>query len=134
MEATAISSTVWCLKGYVSNRILPHQLVFLNRAPPKSTLMCTVHFVVLQYSDQDAVNVSSFFPIQFVNSFRSSNMSEENTTQALWKLKRYGRFLPKAKNVGENSSWKVQYIYIFFYELAQLGNKLTAQQLANQLK
>lgn len=40
-------------------------------------------------------------------------MSEENTTQALWKLKRYGRFLPKAKNVGENSSWKVQYIYIY---------------------
>ncbi|XP_034161027.2 meiotic recombination protein REC114 [Pangasianodon hypophthalmus] len=35
-------------------------------------------------------------------------MSEENpTTKAFWKLKRYGRFLPKAKNVGGNSSWKV---------------------------
>ncbi|XP_060734724.1 meiotic recombination protein REC114 isoform X2 [Tachysurus vachellii] len=35
-------------------------------------------------------------------------MSEENTTnKALWKLKRYGRFLPKAKNVGGSSSWKV---------------------------
>ncbi|XP_027015170.1 meiotic recombination protein REC114 [Tachysurus fulvidraco] len=35
-------------------------------------------------------------------------MSEESTTnKALWKLKRYGRFLPKAKNVGGSSSWKV---------------------------
>ncbi|KAK3548993.1 hypothetical protein QTP70_025079 [Hemibagrus guttatus] len=35
-------------------------------------------------------------------------MSEENTTnKTLWKLKRYGRFLPKTKNVGGSSSWKV---------------------------
>ncbi|KAF7699327.1 meiotic recombination protein REC114 [Silurus meridionalis] len=35
-------------------------------------------------------------------------MAEEiKTTQAVWRLKRYGRFLPKAQNVGENSSWKV---------------------------
>ncbi|XP_053356478.1 meiotic recombination protein REC114 [Clarias gariepinus] len=53
-------------------------------------------------------DVLSFFLPSVFSLFLFRIMSEVNTSNKTpWKLKRYGRFLPKAANVGGNSSWKV---------------------------